>query len=224
MTMRKFLVAIVILAVLLVVLDRAGLYIAQREIGPKVQSSYGLSTRPGVSVQGFPFLTQVASGHYQKINVTIKSASADGVQLEDIDATFTGVRAPLSLLFGQSSNGVTASSATGTALIPFSQVQRRLPAGIKISPDGSSDLHVTGTGAYSALRGTAKLGVSSSGITVTPQSLTVAGVSARSLASRFTFTIPVGQLPLHLTVTGVHVTQGGLVVAATGRNVQFASA
>jgi hypothetical protein len=103
-------------------------------------------------------------------------------------------------------------------------VQRRLPAGIRIGPDGRSDLRVSGTGAYSSVRGTAKLGVSNSGITVTPQRLSVAGISARSLASRFTFTIPVGELPLHLTVNSVHVTQGGLVVDATGRNVQFASA
>ncbi|HLX46894.1 MAG TPA: DUF2993 domain-containing protein [Streptosporangiaceae bacterium] len=222
--MRKFLVALVILAVVLVVLDRAGLFIAQREIGSRVQSAYGLPARPGVSVQGFPFLTQVASGNYQQIDVSIKSASAGGVQLENIDATFTGVHAPLSLLFGQSGNGVTADNATGTALIPFSQVQRRLPAGIRISPDGSSDLHVSGTGGYGTVRGTAKLGVSSSGITVRPQRLSIAGISAQSLASRLTFTIPVGELPLHLTVTAVHVTQDGLVVDAAGHNVKFASA
>lgn len=222
--MRKFLVALVILAVVLVVLDRTGLFIAQREIGSRVQSAYGLPDRPGVSVQGFPFLTQVASGNYQQIAVSIKSASAGGVQLHNIDATFTGVHAPLSLLFGQSGNGVTADSATGTAMIPFSQVQQRLPAGVRIGPDGrSGDLRVSGTGAYGTVRGTAKLGVSSAGITVRPQRLSIGGVSAPSLAARFTFTIPVGQLPLHLTVTAVHVTQGGLVVDATGHNVKFAS-
>jgi hypothetical protein len=221
--MRRFLIVIVALAVLLVVLDRAGLFVAEREIGSRVQNSYGLSARPGVSVQGFPFLTQVASGHYQRIDVSIKAASADGVRLENIDATFTGVHAPLSLLFGQSGNGVTAANATGTALIPFSQVQARLPAGIRIGPDGG-DLNVTGTGVYSALRGKAKLGVKGSGITVTPLRLSLAGVSTRALVGRLTFTIPVGALPLHLTVTGVHVTQGGLVIDATGHNVQFASA
>jgi hypothetical protein len=217
--MRKFLIALVSLVVLLVVLDRAGLFIAQREIGSRVQSAYGLPARPGVSIQGFPFLTQVASGNYQQIDVSIKSASAGGVRLDNIDATFTGVHAPLSLLFGQSGNGVTADNATGTALIPFSEVQRRLPAGIKIGPDGRSDLRVSGTGAYSALQGTAKLAVSGSGITVTPQRLSI-----QSLASRFTFTIPVGVLPLHLSVTAVHVTQGGVVVDAAGHDVHFASA
>jgi hypothetical protein len=219
--MRKFLIALGILVVLLVVLDRAGLFVAQREIGSRVQSAYGLPARPGVSIAGFPFLTQVASGSYQRIDVSIRSASAGGVRLENIDATFTGVHAPLSLLFGQSGNGVTADRATGTALIPFSQVQRRLPAGLRVGPDGRSGLRVSGSGAYGAVHGTAKLRVSSSGITITPQHLSVAGVSGRSPAS---FTIPVGQLPLHLTVTAVHVTQGGLVVEATGHNVQFASA
>jgi hypothetical protein len=188
-----------------------------------VQSAYSLSVRPHVTVRGFPFLTQVASGHYQEIDVSISQATADGIQVHDIDARFTGVHASLSLLLGQDSGSVTADHATGTALIPFSQVQQRLPKGIKIGPDGSG-LRVAGTTAYGSIRGTARLGVTrSGGITVTPEHLLVAGISAGSLASHFTFTIPVGVLPLHLTVTGVHVTSGGLVLAATGRNVEFAS-
>jgi LmeA-like phospholipid-binding len=219
--MRKFLIVLLGVVVLLVVLDRAAAFVAEREIGTRVQSAYDLPQRPHVTVRGFPFLTQVASGNYQQVDVTIPSASADGVQLKDISAQFTGVHASLSLLLGQDSGTVTASQAAGTALIPFSQVQRRLPQGIKIAPDGG-DLSVTGTTSYGTIRGTARLGVSGGDITVTPQQLSVAGISAGSLASRFTLTIPVGVLPLHLTVTGVHVTAGGVVVDASAHDVEFA--
>lgn len=219
--MRKFLIALPILAVLLVVIDRTGVWIAEREIGTRVQSAYQLSARPGVSVHGFPFLTQVASGHYQEIDVSIASATADGVRLRDIRASFTGVHAPVSLLFGQDSGRVTASQAAGTAFIPYSQVRRRLPGGIRVSAEGRS-LRVTGRTAFGSVAGTARLGVTGSGITVTPEHLTVAGISAGQLAGRLTFVIPVGELPLHLSVTGVHVTPGGLVVAATAHDVAFA--
>lgn len=221
--MRRFLIALVLLVAVLVVLDRAGLAIAERQIGTRVQSAYGLPERPGVSISGFPFLTQVASGHYQEIDVTIKAASAGGVQLRNIQARFTGVHASLSLLLGQRSGGVTAADATGTALIPYSQVQQRLPKGIRLAAAGSS-LRVTGSTALGAIRGTARLAVTSSGISVTPVQLTVGGVSAGALAARFTFVIPVGQLPLHLSVTGVHVAGGGLMVAAAGHNLSLTHA
>lgn len=222
--MRKFLISLVILVVVLIVIDRAGAFLASREIGSKIQSAYSLPVRPGVSIHGFPFLTQVASGNYQEVDVTISRASAGGVQLRDITARFTGVHAPVGLLFGQNASAVRAGRATGTALIPFSQVQLKLPKGIRLSADGGNTLRVTGTTALGAITGSARLGVTrSGGISVTPEGLRVAGISAGSLIPRFTFVIPV-VLPLHLAVSGVHVNGGGLVVTATGRSVGFAGA
>jgi hypothetical protein len=220
--MRKFLIVLLGLAVLLVIVDRAGLFIAEREIGTRVQSAYDLPGRPHVTIQGIPFLTQVVSGHYQEIDVSIASAAAGGVQLHDINAKFTGVKASLSLLLGQDSGSVTATNATGTAVIPFAQIQQKVPQGVKIGADGST-LRVSGTSAYGAIKGTARLGVSHSGITVTPAQLSIAGISAGALASKFTFTVPVGTLPLHLTITGVRVTPGGVLVDVSGHDVQFAS-
>jgi hypothetical protein len=220
--MRKFLIVLLGLVILLIIIDRAGLFIAQREIGTRIQTAYDLPDRPDVTIRGIPFLTQVASGHYQQIDVSIPSATAGGVQLRDVDAQFTGVQASLSLLLGQDSGSVTATNATGTAVLPYSQIEQKLPSGVRVTPDGSV-LSVTGTSLYGLIKGTARLGVSGSGITVTPQQLTVAGISAGSLVSRFTFTIPVGALPLHLTITGVQVTPGGVLVDATGHDVEFAS-
>ena len=221
--MRKLLIVIPLLIVVLIAIDRASVLLAEREIGTKVQSAYDLPARPGVSVQGFPFLTQVASGHYQEIDVSIKAAKADGVQVRDIHAKFTGVNAPVSLLFGQDSARVTASQATGTAVIPYSQVQRRLPGGITLGADGSS-LRVTGKTPLGAIEGTARLGVTKSGISVSPEHITVGGISAGALASKFTFVIPAGVLPLHLSITAVRPGPDGLVVAAAGHDVAFARA
>jgi LmeA-like phospholipid-binding len=220
---KRLLIVLLGLIVLLVIVDRAGAFIAEREISVRVRSAYDLPTTPHVTVRGVPFLTQLVSGHYQEIDVSITSAKADGVQLHDINARFTGVRASLSLLLGQNSGTVTASHATGTAVIPYSQVERKLPPGIKIAPDGSN-LRVSGPTPLGAVRGVARLAVSRSGVTVTPERLTVAGVSAGSLVNRFTFTIPVSGLPMHLAVTGVHVTQSGVLVDAAASNVEFARA
>jgi hypothetical protein len=221
--MRKFLIVLLGLVILLIIIDRAGLFIAEREIGTRIQSAYDLPDRPHVTIRGVPFLTQVVSGHYQQIDVSIPSATTGGVQLHDVDAQFTGVQASLSLLLGQDSGSVTATHATGSALIPFSEVQQRLPKGITLGADGSS-LRVSGHTSYGTIAGTAKVGVTSAGVSVTPESLSLSGVPVGELAGQFSVVIPVGTLPLHLTVTGVHVTSGGIEVDAAGSNVQFASA
>ena len=219
--MRKLLIVVPLLIGVLIGIDRAAVWVAEREIGTRVQSAYGLSARPGVSVHGFPFLTQVASGNYQEIDVSVKAADAHGVRVRDIRARFTGVHAPLSLLFGQNPGTATASRAAGTALIPYGQIERRLPDGIRLTAEGGR-LHVTGRTGYGAVAGTARLAVTRSGISVSPAHLTVGGASAGALAGRFTFVIPVGALPLHLSVTGVRAADDGLVVAAAAHDVAFA--
>lgn len=207
--MRRFLIVLLGLIVLLVVVDRAGVFIAEREISTRVRSAYDLPATPHVTVRGIPFLTQLVSGHYQEIDVSIPSAKANGVQLRDISARFTGVHASLSLLLGQNHGQITASHATGTALLPYSQVERKLPSGVKIAPDGSN-LRVSVATPLGTIRGVARLAVSRSVITAT-------------LDNRFSYPIPVSGLPMHLSVTGVRVTQGGLVVDAAAHNVVFAS-
>ena len=80
--MRKLLIVVPLLILVLIVIDRAGVWIAEREIGARVQSAYGLPARPDVSVRSFPFLTQVASGNYQEIDVD--GASEARLQGNDI--------------------------------------------------------------------------------------------------------------------------------------------
>ncbi|MGH3159388.1 MAG: LmeA family phospholipid-binding protein [Streptosporangiaceae bacterium] len=222
--MRKFLVVLLGLVVLLIIVDRAGLFIAQREVGIRAQSAYDLPARPDVTIQGIPFLTQVASGNYKQIDISIPSVKAGGVQVDEIKAQATDVHASLSLLLGQDSGSVTAANVTGTGMISFAQIQQKLPRGVRISPDGTA-LNVAGSTPYGVIKGTARLGLSGSGITVTPQQLSIAGVNAGALASKFAYTIPTaGVLPLHLSVTGVQVTQGGVLLHASGHNVKIASA
>ena len=65
--MRKLLIALVVLAVLFVAVDRIALVIAEDEIASRIATAYSLPADPGVSITGFPFLTQVVSGNYQQI-------------------------------------------------------------------------------------------------------------------------------------------------------------
>jgi hypothetical protein len=225
--MRKLLIALLVLVVLFIAVDRIALVLAEDEVASKIATAYSMPVEPGVSITGFPFLTQVVSGDYQQIGVTADQIQADGVTLHDLNVHLTGVHATIGQLLGGGSSTITADRAAGTALVDFATVERRLPQGVRLTPDGKS-LKVSGTVSYNGISvpvsATADLVITPAGIKVTPEDVTVAGgISVpASYTSRLHFTVPLGGLPLHLHVTSVQVTPGGLRVGAAAQNVQFA--
>jgi hypothetical protein len=67
---------------------------------------------------------------------------------------------------------------------------------------------------------------SPSGITLSPREITIGGsakVPVGAVARRLGFAVPLGALPLHLTVTSVSVGAGGLRITASGQDVHFAN-
>jgi hypothetical protein len=122
---------------------------------------------------------------------------------------------------------VTADSATGTALVGFATVDQRLPHGLRIAPDGKN-LKVSGTVTYRGIpvpvSASVALHITSAGIKVTPIAVTVAGGISlpASYTSQLHVVIPLSNLPLHLHLTSVHVTPGGVQIGAAAQNVQFA--
>jgi hypothetical protein len=228
--MRKLLIAVIILAGLLLAADRIGVVVADHEVADKVQTAYHLPAKPSVSVKGFPFLTQVVSGNYHDIQVSVGQLTTNNVTVDDLVAQLTGVHAPVRDLTGNHSADISAAQVTGTATVPFSSVRRRLPAGVQLSPDGSG-VKLSGTVRYLGLSlpvsADAALSPSGSGIAVTPTRITVAnGSSALSslVSGQFRFVIPVTGLPLHLVVKSVSVVPGGVRVSAAAANVAFTTA
>src|ERR1039457_3232294 len=227
--MRKFLVVLIVLVGLLVAADRVGAVVAGREIASRVQTAYNLSSKPSVSVRGFPFLTQLASGNYHEIDMSVKSLSANGVTVDSLTARLTGVRTPLHDLLGHGTSSVTAANITGSATVPFSSIRGRLPRGVQLSEDGGA-LRLTGRVTYLGVTipvsADTSLSATASGIAVTPRRISVAsGSSALSslISGQFRFVIPVTGLPLHLSVNAVTVVPGGVRVSTSAAHVALTS-
>ena len=225
--MRKLLIGIVILAALLVAADRISVAVAENQISDRLASAYGLAGKPGVTITGFPFLTQVVTGDYQQIDVSANQVSAGGAVLHDLNVRLTGVHATVSQLLGNGSSMVTADRAVGSAMVGFGTVDHRLPSGFQLHPDGKN-LSVSGNlavgGARIPVSATVTLGVSGSGISVTPVHVSVPGVATlpSAYSSQLRVVVPLSTLPLHLRLTSVHVTPDGLRIGAAARDVQFA--
>jgi LmeA-like phospholipid-binding len=231
--MRKPLIVLaaglVAVVVLLLAADRISVAVAENQISDRLTSAYGLPAKPGVSITGFPFLTQVAAGDYQQIDVSANQVPANGTTLHDLNVRLTGVHATVSQVLGSGSSMVTADHAAGSAMVGFGTVDQRLPHGFRIHRDGKN-LSVSGHLAFHGVRipvsATVALGVSGTGISVTPVRVNVAGLPGLSVSayysSRLRVVVPLSTLPLHLHLTAVHVTPNGLRIAASARHVQFA--
>ncbi len=226
--MRKLLIGVAVLAVLLVTADRISVAVAENQISDRLTSAYGLPDKPGVSIAGFPFLTQVAAGDYRQIDVSASQVPADGATLHNLNVRLSGVHATVGQVLGNGSSMVTAERAAGSAMVGFGTVDRRLPGGFRLHRDGKN-LSVSGRlayhGAHIPVSATVALGVSDSGIRVSPVRVDVPGMPGlpvSAYSSQLRIVVPLSTLPLHLRLTSVHVTPDGLRIAASARHVQFA--
>src|SRR5437879_3731424 len=136
--MRTLLGLIVVLAVLLVGADRVGVAVAQDRIADRVQQQYKLPRKPGVHIDGVPFLDQAVRGRYDKITVTVgdwtqadvggdrKAATVHGLAVD-----LSGVAADTVKLLRNKTDGVTAATATASTLVPYDTVKEFAPDGVE---------------------------------------------------------------------------------------------
>lgn len=120
--LRILIVVAVILGGLFVIADRVAVNFAENEAAERLRTSEGLTSTPDVSIEGFPFLTQVAGGELDEVEVGIPDYEAsggeggDGVRITDLKADMRGV------VFSGDFGSATARSATGSAVIPYGEL------------------------------------------------------------------------------------------------------
>lgn len=134
--LRITLIVVVVLAGVFVAADRIAVSFAQDKAADELRSSENLSEKPDVSINGFPFLTQVAGGELDDVRVGIDdyTASTDGVSgagaaakgsatihITDLNARMKGVTFNGS--FGSASaETASADSVTGSARISYPEL------------------------------------------------------------------------------------------------------
>lgn len=221
--MRKFLVFLVLLAVVLAVLDRVAVSGVQREIARQVAAKYDLPSEPQIEVRGIPFLTQAVAGRYEEIGVKIgRMAVPGGAKITRIDATLYGVRAPLiDLIQSPETADIRADRVTGLVVIPKETLDARAPRGLKVTGGGDDSLNVTGkilvAGVEFPINAKMKIEVVKGGIRLTPEN--VNGVQIPDAARLLSFNVPIKDLPLSLKIESVRSTSEGLAVEGTATDV-----
>ena len=205
---------LVVLAVLFVIADQVAKAYAQNMIASKIQSS-GLNTKPSVTIEGFPFLTQVAEHDVRAIDISASNVQAGKFDVTSIKAKATGVH------LNSSFNGATIDQINGTALISFASLENALGvqgvATISADPaDGPNAVKLD-----AGIVGTITGKVTQTG----PDQITVQMGSLTGLASLLGGAVPVQnqtiqipKLPAGLVVRSVSVTDQGIVATASAQN------
>jgi hypothetical protein len=220
------LVGLLVLLALLLVVDRGAAALAGRVVAEQAQTAGGLSARPDVSVQGFPFLTQAVRGRYDRVEVAASQVPA-GELVVDLDATLSGVEVPLSQALSGDVAEVPVERLASRALVPYEELSRRSgsraltvsAAGDRVRVEGSVEVLGRTVAAAAVSRVVAEGGA----LVVTAERFEVGNGVADALLStalgdRFDLRVPVA-LPYGLVLEGVEVRPDGVVVRASAADV-----
>jgi hypothetical protein len=212
---RRWLIALVVLILVLVGVDFGAKAFAENAIATKIDTS-GLGTKPSVDIEGFPFLTQVASRDLSQIDINASNFTVKQVVISSLHATATGVRPNASF------NGATISKINGTVVVSFTTVTNLIPVpGLTVTADPADG--------PDAIKFNSSLGgavgkieqINKNTIKVEVGNLTgLAGVASliggSTIASSYTFVIPT--LPAGLVVRSISITSQGIVAIASAQN------
>jgi hypothetical protein len=225
---RRIVIWVVIIIVVLVGLDFAARIAAENVMASKIEQQ-GLQHKPDVTIDGFPFLTQVASKSFQQVNLTATNQTAGPVTITSINATARDIR-----LKSYAFSSGTIGSLAGTAVISFASLGNTLAQ--QVGPLGSllngAGLDLTAAG-RNEVKASLNLVVTSGSATwrVTRLSgnrlnislVASSGLPSSLLGSIQDITLQVPKLPLGLTIDSVQVTPAGVVGRVSGSDVPFGS-
>ena len=124
----SLIVVLVVLGGLLVAADRIAAFAAERTISEQAKKelaarSITSSSEPTVAVGGFPFLTQVARGKYDRISIHVDHPTSQGVTLDRLDVTARGVNASTGALVNGTGK-ITADDVSGTTSLGWDSVNK----------------------------------------------------------------------------------------------------
>ena len=226
--MRKLLVSLTVLVVLVLASDRIGAAAAGTVIAGKLRTSAGLERVPSVRITGFPFLTQALGGRYDRVDVEADGISRGGVRITRATTSLYGVQVPLSDALQRSVTSVPVERLSARVVIAFVDLASGGGRSLTIAPDGGRlrvNGRVTVLGQSLTAGTTSSVRIDGSALVITGQTVSVqgkqlAGPVGAALAGTLDLRVPIGRLPYDLTLTGVHVEAGGVVVtAASGPTV-----
>jgi hypothetical protein len=214
--------SLVFLLVLLVVADRLAAGVAGQVVADQIKSSEHLAETPKVSVEGFPFLTQLVAGKYDQVDATAKNIQQGNVRASVLTLHLHGVHLSATDVLSQSVKDIRVDGADGSVLLSYADVNALAKRqGLTVTPGAAGEFSVTGSvtalGRTIKGSGTGSVSAVPTGIQVTVSNLKATGLTSAVtslLVSKLSFVIPTSSLPYGVTVEQVRADPTGFTVSA----------
>jgi hypothetical protein len=218
---------VIVLVILLVIADRVALAVTENDMASQFQQN-GLPVKPSVTIEGFPFLTQLAAKDFNKVdisgsNMPVPLPTGGNLSITSLKATING----LHISSYSSTASARVDQMNATVFVSFSALAAAGGigdgTGLTFSPVNANTVKVN-----ASLAGL----VSDSEevqITVTgPQTISIkvlsngGGVLGSVLGSfgSFSFNLPKG-VPPTLKITNLSLNSQGVTVSAAATNATF---
>ncbi|MEV5572390.1 DUF2993 domain-containing protein [Spirillospora sp. NPDC052269] len=206
------LVVLVALVLLAVVGDRVALWVTEDTLAGQIKKQ-GFPTKPDVTIEGFPFLTQVAGRHFGDVRLKAKNIPAGPVSVTRLDVRATDVRLKSNYQSG------TLGEITGAAYVGFGDLAKAGGSGLDLQADGPDKIKAK-VGAF-GLDATAIASVTKEGNNIRVKALSAEGFDLGGLGDDLDFTVPVNGLPLGMRFDSLSVTGSGVMLRVSGSQVKF---
>jgi hypothetical protein len=226
--LRKAIIALVVLLVILVAIDRLAAFYVQGRIASQIQDQ-GFSSKPSVSIKGFPFLTQVISRHFQDIQISSRKVKAGPVEIQSINAELSNVH------LNSGFSGGTVGHLSGAGVIAFGSLSNAIgslaggqlgslvgAAGLTLKPAGSHKVKASINLIVTSGSATWRI-IRVSGTEIKVHLVSSIGLPGGLLSSIRNISVPIPKLPLGMKIQSVTVTTAGISVRVTGNQVAFGS-
>jgi hypothetical protein len=227
---RGCLVALLVLLLIvlgvLVVVDRAGVGIAERRVAEQLAARGGLAGTPEVDITGFSFLTQAVSGTYDDVRIHLTAEELGQPAGTRADVSLRGVHVPLSDAVSGSVQQIPVDRVDGTATLSYALLAQQLGGDTTLTQDGdgirlTKSVKVLGFHFPVTATGTVRLDGQDVVIDVsnaTAGSVDVPDFVLNTADDLLDFSYRVPALPFGLQLTSVHPVADGVDVRVQAQN------
>ena len=217
---RRLAITLLVLAGLFTAADRIGVGIAESQIASRIQTSQNLASKPSVTINGFPFLTQLIGMKLDDVSFDARGVVRNGVRVTDLQADLRGVKPQGGF------TSATADQLAGTAYFDWSDLQSAAAAqglDVTLADGGDGTVQVTGT---VSLAGASSQITVDSRITLRPDNVislkavkVKTGIAPLAIPTSLDYQVRLGAMPLGMTLQNVRVSSDGVRVDATAQHI-----
>jgi len=223
--LRTLTIVVLAILVVLVGLDFGARALAENIMASQIKNQ-GFPAKPHVSIEGFPFLTQVISRDFSDIKISSSNITEGPLEIASVNATMSGVHV------NPSFNSGTIDRLNGTIDVTFAALANAMTseAGGLASALGGAGLTLTQAGPHEVkatldlvvTSGTAVWRITRTGHNVINIHLvTTSGDLSSVLGAINDINVPLPSLPVGLSIQSISVTPNGVIGTVTGQNVKF---